>query len=96
MSDFWDMTLSEWDAWQQGYMMRQEDTWRQVRWLGTIICNSSGKTYKEALEPSDLMPLPSDPNKVVFKKRNKQGKLDINVAYQIAEKYHLQMPQIKN
>ena len=58
-SDFWKMTPSEWAAFIEGYMLREEDAWQRTRVLYAIIYNTNVDHHYQK-RPDELIPLPGD------------------------------------
>jgi hypothetical protein len=45
----------------QGYQRRQTESWRQTRWLGTILLNVNRPPGMPAYAPEEVLSLPGDP-----------------------------------
>jgi len=60
--EFWGLTFGELGLLRQAKENRSLETWRQFRWLGTILVNLQRDRKKGMVTPERLLPLPGDKN----------------------------------
>jgi hypothetical protein len=58
-SDFWKMSPREWTAFMDGFALHEEDEWRRIRAIYTLMYNTHVDHYNQ-MKAEELIPLPGD------------------------------------
>lgn len=82
--EFWNLSWWEWDCIANAYNEKEENEWRRVRQVVTMLYNVNVTKRSQLKKPEEIMPLPNDN---IYK---------LSVSPQEREKMYLTMVKLHN